>query len=253
MAQRFPGTAGRHPLEIDQGTLCRNQSPKPGSIRTEGSVVPKLRAWMARDIEGYQQWVQTHGFDYVKNLTIDCADFAIYLLSEYAKRNNLRLGFTASFSFRDPFASRRMNNPTLSESMKRLGANDLFDSTSGNTVEIDFQELRSGDLLASKVHVQVVMSHHSLIAVKDIVNKTSQSNVPAMEIIQGNLGSGQPVLVQRRAYDLRATPDGARDNSYYEFNDVHKYYYPAGNTVDELTEFQPRRWNFARFNTMFAN
>lgn len=124
---RFQGPLGTSPVDIDQGTLCRNQSPVPGPIDAERTFKHKNRPWMVRDIDGYHEWVQKHAFEYVSNLKIDCADFAIYLLNKYAEDHPLRLGFVASFSFRDPFASRRMVNPTLSESMARLGAEDLFD------------------------------------------------------------------------------------------------------------------------------
>ncbi len=249
-AHRFQGPLGTSPVEIDQGTLCRNQSPVPGPIDAKRTIKQKSRPWADRDIDGYHEWVQKHGFEYVHNLTIDCADFAIYLLTKYAEEHALRLGFVASFSFRNPLASRRMVQPSMSDSMARLGAEDLFDVNSGNTVKINFQQLSSGDLLTSKVHVQIVMSKRSLVTVKDVVTKTSQTSVPVMEIVQGNLGSGKPVLVQRRAYDLRIKPDGTRNDSYYDYNAIENYYYPAGYSVDEIAEFQPRRWNFPRFNLM---
>jgi len=222
----------------------------PGILQPAAKPIPKPRAWTEVDISLYRSWVESNAAKYVNKMTVDCADFALFLLIEFANSNNLRVGFKASISWKDPFADLRMKMPTLEEAQRRLGAKDLYDTGSGNTVEVDFSKLLSGDLLTSKVHVQVVLSPNSVVTVKDVVKKTSESNIPVMEILQGNLGSGKAVLVQRRAYDLRKNANGSRNDTYYEYNDAAKYYYPADQKVDEKTAFKTRRWNFARFNAV---
>ncbi|WP_165698626.1 hypothetical protein [Bremerella volcania] len=174
----------------------------------------------------------------------------------------MNIALTAGFSYRDPFADRDMRNPELSKAKSRVGAKDLFNVKQRNTVRIPFDELLPGDLLVSERHVQVVLNPRNTVSVSMRVNDfqkgetfLKRERAPVLEILQGNLRSDGPTKVQRRAYDLRVSTSGERNNRYYEYNDADDTYTRQSSgdgqgwsAYDEQVDFQPRRWSFGRFN-----
>jgi len=236
--------------------------------------------WNATQLVAYGRWVQEDAEDYVnkKGYTRDCADFAIDVLVDFAKARRLPVALYAGshrqlgrvwpegwsnellrpreMEFNVPEYHFRFSLPIdqpdydrfASWARRWLLAEDLFDTSLGNTLRITHDQLRPGDLLVlprqiATEHVQVVVSPVGSIMVGGKFRRV-------LFIVQGNTAdrdfigqsAGKPIVA--KAWDL---------------DDRTLYYVKIGDRWKEdpqaqefLRQFEARRWNFQMFNSTYG-
>jgi len=240
---------------------------------------PYRSAWSSNYIVQYQRFVQETAQSYVgrSDYTRDCADFATDVLVDFAARNGLPLALYSlkhrrlTHNWAEGWSCTQIQNQldvdlpeydlhfTLhdieapnyrrfaADARFYLNADDLYDIRLGNTIPISRAQLKPGDLLILPppytTHVQVVLSPTGSIFVDGQTRRV-------LFIVQGNtadrdlvgLSSGKPIAL--KAWDLS-------DPTRYYVN-VNRTWRDNPEAEVQLSNFQPRRWNFEMFNRAYG-
>jgi hypothetical protein len=265
-----PSTRGRFHAAAPTGTDA-TPAPPPGlSSRAPVCTAPAapwgyeyvaFRPWSDCDVAAYRRWVQDHAGDYVnrKDFERDCADWLLFVLIRFAREHGLPVGF-AQGTFDLPLLgahlrtlSTRHLSPTdpahydaLEDAVRRpIGAQDLHDVTTENTVEVAMiDELLPGDLLTQTHHVQLVVNNPALIDAPDKSGVVKPRR--ALEIARGNLVQAAGTKIEHRAWDLESA-------NYYEevgggWRFLREDAVAFGKQWNTPAGFCGRRWNFRFFD-----
>jgi hypothetical protein len=232
----------------------REPVPAPGPGITPPAQHPFRRGWTKASIEEFHHYVLQQGLSFANSFAfrMDCANFTIHLLMQFAWNNYLPVAFqyvngvlVADFESILTFGS------FMDKVKQNVGAPDLFNTSYPHAVSLPgFAALKAGDFLSAFKHVMVFYRSPSHIQVPGVLVKR-----PVMEILQGNLDTAPvpwrevPVdtRVQHRAFDLQIKA------GYLNFGQGWEHREDRVNYQDDIVgKFMPRRWNFSWFNQVYG-
>jgi hypothetical protein len=226
--------------------------PTPAPGIPPPSTHPFRQGWDAESVGAYHRHVERKAIVHANSFAavIDCANFAIQLLLDYALPNYLPVAFeSASGVLRAEMESIVLITRFANEAKDRVGARDLNNRSYPQTVFLSgLAEAKTGDLLSGHDHVAVLYKYPSWINVPQVGGQRQ-----VLEVLQGNLdwrlpGYGDlPTRVQHRAWDIKVAAGYVNLGQGWEVRENES------RTAEDLVKAHvPKRWNFSWFNQLYG-
>jgi hypothetical protein len=227
-------------------------APTPAPGIPPPSTHPFRGGWSAEHVAGFHRHVERKALVYANSYAavIDCANFALQLLFDYALPNYLPVAFQYENGIlRAELESMVEITRFVDEAKQRIGARDLNNPAYPQTVALaGLAEAKAGDILSARDHVIVLYKYPSWIYVPQV---SAQRQV--LEVLQGNLDWSLPIIgdlatrVQHRAWDLKL---GA---GYVNLGNGWEVRESESRTAQDIVKAHiPKRWNFSWFNQLYG-
>lgn len=227
-------------------------TPAPGPGVAPPTTHPFRQGWNAQSIAGFHRHVEQKALIFANTfaVVIDCADFAMQLLMDYAFANYLPVGFEyVDGLLRAEVESMVSIKRFRNDVNQRIGAPDLYNTSYHQTVRLPgLESVKAGDILSGPHHVIVVYKYPSSIYVPQV-----SAYRQVLEVLQGNLDIQLPGIgdlatrVQHRAWDLKLAIGYVNLGKGWDVRE------DASSTVQALVqEHVPKRWNFSWFNEIYG-
>jgi hypothetical protein len=232
--------------------------PSPAPVINPPKVHPFRRGWTKTTVAEFRSFVLRVAPSYANSYIIrmDCANFALHLLMEFARARNMPVAFQYSGGLLLAEIESIVNFPSFMNTVKdKIGARDLSNSSYAQTVALSgMGQLQAGDILSQANHVIVFFRSPASIEVPGVAGKRQvfevfQGNLDAFPILTPDGLKAYPIAtrVQHRAFDLRIKAGYVNMGNGWEHREDNTSY-----QNDIVGKFAPKSWNFSWFNQLYG-